>query len=79
MDIAYLFPLVAVLLLLAALVTLWVAAVVSIARSTFLTVPVKALWIIAVFAFTFVGPIVWFVVSAYGHRDAPAATRAPGA
>jgi hypothetical protein len=50
------------------LLALWITAVVSILRSALITPLVKALWILAVLAFTFVGPIVWFAVSRYQHR-----------
>ncbi|OZD12089.1 MULTISPECIES: PLD nuclease N-terminal domain-containing protein [Nocardiaceae] len=40
---------------------LFVAALVSIVRSRSYTSSGKALWVLAVFAFPFLGPLVWFV------------------
>jgi hypothetical protein len=50
------------------LVVLWVAAVVSILRSDLTAPIVKALWVIAAFAFPLAGPIVWFIASGYQRR-----------
>lgn len=61
------------------LLALWIAAVVSIVRSRLMTPVVKALWILAVIAFQFVGPIVWFAVSSYQRRHTVEAGPIPAA
>ncbi|GAA4267630.1 PLDc N-terminal domain-containing protein [Frondihabitans peucedani] len=74
-NLPHLVPSIALLVVLVGLAALWVAAVVSILRSALLTPVVKALWILAVIAFSFVGPLVWLAVSAYQRRrDTPALT-----
>lgn len=68
MDITPTFHILFIVVIGGGLLALWITAVVSILRSALLTPVVKALWILAVLAFQFIGPIVWFAVSRYQRR-----------
>jgi hypothetical protein len=52
-----------------ALAALWVTALISIVKSTLISPLVKALWLLAIVAFSFVGPIVWFIAQRYQRRQ----------
>jgi hypothetical protein len=53
----------------AALVALWVVALISILKSELIAPLVKALWVLAIVTFSFVGPIVWFIAQRYQRRQ----------
>lgn len=62
------------LIVMAAVITLWIAAVVSIARHPDASPTAKVIWIVVVVIFPLLGSAIWFVTGRSALRNKPELT-----